>query len=226
MTGVYLEAGRRRVFACAWEWPGSCRSGRDEQAALSALTAAAPRYTVVCAAAGAAFDPAAAVTCLDVIERVRGTATTDFGALDVPPGLDAEPVSGQDARRQAALVEAAWGLFDQVAAAPGELRKGPRGGGRDRAAIVEHVLQTEVLHARMLGLRKRPFPPGDWQAAMRIRGLILAALQAGGAADTGAVPPGGSGRRASSPAVPPGTPWTTPGRSRTGSHRNDRHISA
>jgi hypothetical protein len=116
--------GSRRVFACAWDWPGWCRSGRED-AALSALKAAAPRYAVVCAA-GAAFDPAAAR--LDITERVAGTATTDFGALDVPPGLDGEPLSGSDARRQAALVEAAWAVFDQVADFPGELRKGPRGG--------------------------------------------------------------------------------------------------
>lgn len=188
MTGVYLEMGRRRVFACAWEWPGWCRSGRAEEAAVSALKAAAPRYAEVCVKAGVAFDPAATVARLDIIERVPGSATTDFGALDVPPGLDDEPVSGQDARRQAALVETAWALFDEVAAATGELRKGPRGGGRDRAAIVEHVLQTEVLHARMLGLRQRPFTPGDAQAAARVRGLILAAIEAGGAARQRAAP--------------------------------------
>lgn len=28
MTDVYLEAGKKRVFACAADWPGWCRSGR------------------------------------------------------------------------------------------------------------------------------------------------------------------------------------------------------
>ena len=30
-TDVYLELGTKRVFACALEWPGWCRGGRDEQ---------------------------------------------------------------------------------------------------------------------------------------------------------------------------------------------------
>lgn len=34
MTDVYLEAGTKRVFACAADWPGWCRSGRDEEQAL------------------------------------------------------------------------------------------------------------------------------------------------------------------------------------------------
>lgn len=136
MTDVYLEVGKRRVFACAWGWPGWCRAGRTEDAALSALKAAAPRFAVVCALAGAAFDADAAVARLNVLERVRGSATTDFGALDVPPALDGEPVTGHDAQRLAALAEAAWSVFDDVAAAaPADLRKGPRGGGRDRDSI-------------------------------------------------------------------------------------------
>lgn len=34
---VYIEAGKKRVFAGAIDWPGWCRSGHDEQAALQAL---------------------------------------------------------------------------------------------------------------------------------------------------------------------------------------------
>ena len=49
------------------------------------------------------------------------------------------------------------------------LRKGPRGGGRDRDQIVAHVRETEVLHARMLGLRERPFTPEDVAAVERVR---------------------------------------------------------
>jgi hypothetical protein len=71
-------------------------------------------------------------------------------------------------------------VFGQAAgAAPPALRKGPRGGGRDRDAIVDHVLQTEVLHARMLGLPHRPFPPADSAAAARVRADILAGEASG-----------------------------------------------
>jgi hypothetical protein len=117
------------------------------------------------------------VSRFQIIERVAGSATTDFGALDVCADLDREPITRQDADRLTALVEAAWNIFGQVAtAAPPALRKGPRGGGRDRDAILDHVLQTEVLHAQTLGLKHRPFPPGDTAPAARVRADILAAI--------------------------------------------------
>ena len=81
------------------------------------------------------------------------------------------------------LIETAWDLFEQTAAvAPPVLRKGPRGGGRDRDQIVAHVRETEVLHARMLGLRERPFPPQETAAAGRVRARILAEIRVGAAA--------------------------------------------
>lgn len=148
MTGVYLEIGKRKVFACARDWPGWARAGRGEDAALVALEAAAPRFAVVCARAGMPFDGPSAVAHFEIVARVAGSATTDFGALDVCADLDREPLTRQDAARLAALVEAAWNVFGQAAsAAPPALRKGSRGGGRDRDAIVDHVLQTELLHA-------------------------------------------------------------------------------
>ncbi len=183
MTAVYLEVGAKRVFACAAEWPGWCRSGRDEERALEALAAAASRYAVLAALAGIQFDPVTEVDCIAIAERVPGSATTDFGALDVAPALDAEPATAQEAGRLAALVETAWDYFEQTAAAaPPVLRKGPRGGGRDRDQIIGHVHETEVLHARMLGLKERPFPAGDAAAVARVRAAILAEIRAGAAA--------------------------------------------
>ena len=179
VTGVYLEAGTKRVFACAVDWPGWCRSGRGEEQALAALAAAVSRYAVVPALAGLAFDPAGEVDCIEIAERVTGTGTTDFGALDVAPALDRGPGTAQQAERLAALVETAWDYFEQTAAAgPAVLRKGPRGGGRDRDQIIEHVRETEVLHARMLGLAERRFPAGDVTAVARVRAAILAEIRA------------------------------------------------
>ena len=181
MTEVYLEAGKRSVFACAPQWPGWCRPGRGEEAALAALAAAAPRYAELCARAGLPFDPAEVTANFEVLERVTGSATTDFGALDVAPALDGEPVAAQEAERLATLIETAWDLFEQTAAvAPPVLRKGLRGGGRDRDQIVAHVRETEVLHARMLGLKERPFPPED-AAVARVRARILAEIRVGAA---------------------------------------------
>ncbi len=34
---IYLEIGSQRVFAGAPDWPGWCRSGKDEEAAVRAL---------------------------------------------------------------------------------------------------------------------------------------------------------------------------------------------
>jgi len=191
MTGVYLEAGTKRVFACAVDWPGWCRSGGGEEQALEALAIAASRYAVLATLAGIPFDPVTEVDCIAIAERVTGSATTDYGALDVAPALDSEPSTADQAQRLAALVETAWDYFEQTAAAaPPVLRKGPRGGGRDRDQIIEHVRKTEVLHARMLGLAERPFPAGDLAAVARIRAGILAEIRATAAAPA----PAGLGR--------------------------------
>ena len=58
------------------------------------------------------------------------------------------------ARGLAGPVTAAWAAFDDVAAAsPAELRKGPRGGGRDRDKLIGHVIGAETAYARKLGVR-------------------------------------------------------------------------
>ena len=41
---VYLEIGKKRTFAGVIDWPGWCRSGRDEGSALQALLEYGPRY--------------------------------------------------------------------------------------------------------------------------------------------------------------------------------------
>jgi hypothetical protein len=115
----------------------------------------------------------------EIAESVVGTATTDFGALDAAPAVDSKAVTAQQAERVRALTVAAWDLFEETAAAaPAVLRKGPRGGGRDRDAMIAHVRETEVLHARMLGLKERPFTPGDSAAVLTLRAKILTEIGA------------------------------------------------
>jgi hypothetical protein len=142
---VYLEIGDKRTFACAIDWPGWCRIGRDEGAALAALAGSAQRYAGVLHAAGLLFEPPADPSAFAVVERLRGNSTTDFGAPDAIPSLDTRPIADADVRRFQALLRAYWRAFDAaVAAASGkELRKGPRGGGRDVDGIVRHVLGAE-----------------------------------------------------------------------------------
>ena len=43
----YAKLGAKKVFACSVDFPGWCRSGKDEEAALEALADYAPRYAEV-----------------------------------------------------------------------------------------------------------------------------------------------------------------------------------
>ena len=182
---VYLEVGAKRVFAGALEWPGWIRSARAEDQALDALAGAAGRYAPVAALAGLALPSArqGASAQFEVVERIGGNATTDFGAPSAIPEADARPLTAEQAKRVADLVAACWTYFDRVvAAAPAELRKGPRGGGRDRDKVVAHVTEAEAAYAAKLGIRRRDLPPGDGDPASAVRAALLEVL---GTASTG-----------------------------------------
>ncbi|GAC1364721.1 MAG: hypothetical protein NVSMB32_07550 [Actinomycetota bacterium] len=174
-VAVYLEQGTKRAFAAAYEWPGWCRAGKTEELALAALAAAAPRYAPVAALAGLTPPEGS----FEVLERVPGSATTDFGAPAAVPPRDAEPLDGPGAARMAALLAASWACLDQVAAAaPAELRKGPRGGGRDRDRVLQHVLGAESGYARLIGLRLPEPQVGDPEGISAARAAILGVLGA------------------------------------------------
>src|SRR6266487_4024345 len=95
-AAIYLECGKKRVFACSLEWPGWCRLGKDEEAALEELAAYVPRYAPVVKLAGARF-PANAAGAFDITERLPGSATTDFGAPAAVPAADLEPLASDRA---------------------------------------------------------------------------------------------------------------------------------
>jgi len=177
-TAVFLEVGKKKVFACALDWPGWSRSGMTEEEALEALAAYAPRYAVVAKQAKVAF-PARAGENLKVVERLPGSATTDFGAPGEVADADAKRATGVQAKRLTALVTASWAVLDRVAAgAPAELRKGPRGGGRDRDKMVDHVLGAETAYARKLGVKHRQPAIDDAAAIAALRDDIVAVLRA------------------------------------------------
>ena len=113
-TDVYLEVGSKKVFASAAGWPGWCRAGKTEDAALEALADYASRYRVVCDEAGIRF-PAKAGDNLVVAGKVKGSATTDFGAPGAIRPHDDDPVKAAEAKRMAALVEASWAVLAAVA---------------------------------------------------------------------------------------------------------------
>lgn len=174
---VLLEQTSRRVFASALDWPGWVRSGRDDEAALAALAAYAARYATVAGAAGYPLPGSGAELALDVVERAPGNATTAFGAPDVRAQLDARQTDTAEGARLAALLTSAWEVLDRIAAdAPAELRKGPRGGGRDRDAVVAHVLGAENAYSRTIGLRVPEPVLGDAAAIATQRSAIRTLL--------------------------------------------------
>jgi hypothetical protein len=176
-TRVYVEVGKQRVFASAADWPGWARAGKDEKLALEALAAAAPRYAAVAKAARIAFAPAAGFV---VVERLPGNATTDFGAPGAIAKDESRRLTKKEAGRLSALVAATWTVLDRVVEkAPASLRKGPRGGGRDRDPMFEHVLAAETMYARKLGLRLKEPTAADAAAVREHRNAIVAGLRAG-----------------------------------------------
>jgi len=149
LVDVYLEVGTKRVFAAALEWPGWCRSAKSEEHALDSLAAYAERYAAVAREAGVVFPYTRAMP-FHVVERLPGTAGyTDFGAPGAVATRDGDPLNAPEATRLAVLVQAAWVVFERVAAmAPAELRKGPRGGGRDRDQVCHFVRFLGHRHSR------------------------------------------------------------------------------
>ena len=156
MTGpidVYLEIGKKRTFAGAIDWPGWCRSGRDEASALQALIDYGPRYGKVLRTGQFKFQSPTDGSAFSIVERLEGNATTDFGAPDLAPSIDAKRVSETELQRFEAILKSCWKAFDQaVKSAKGkELQKGPRGGGREVESIIQHVLGSDGSYLSTLG---------------------------------------------------------------------------
>jgi hypothetical protein len=173
---VYLEVGKKKVFAVSLAWPGWARSGKDEESALDALASYAPRYAVIASAAELKFP--ASASAFEVVERIPGDGATDFGVPGKLASTDSEVPTAREVAKLAALVSASWQVFDKVSAvSPEELRKGPRGGGRDRDKMIAHVIESEAAYARQLGVKHRPPALGDTGAITALRDDILGALR-------------------------------------------------
>lgn len=175
---VYVETGSKKVFASAADWPGWSRSGRTEEAALATLADYADRYAIVASRAGLPIARGIADT-IEVVDRVQGDASTDFGVPGRTHDGERARVTPARAKRFAALLQASWDLLEAEAKnAPEHLRKGPRGGGRDRNKLMEHVIGAEAGYARQLGI-KHPQPAlGDAEALAALRADLLAVIGA------------------------------------------------
>ena len=160
---VMVERGKKkRTVACAFDWSGWDRSGKTEEAALQVLEAYRPRYAKVAALAGLS-DEFGVAGELTVVERLEGIGMTDYYGLSGRAAApEQEQMTEPECERKIALLRASWTSFDDVAArvSPG-LRKGPRGGGRERDEIIDHVNRNEIEDfAKKVGVRS---PPDAWR---------------------------------------------------------------
>ena len=173
---VYLEAGQKKVIAGAIEWPGWTRIGKDETSALQALVDYGPRYAAAMKLGKVEFTAPDSLDALSVVERLKGGPATDFGVPDLAPDADMRPLDEAGLVRLQGIIEACWRALDKAArAAEGkELRKGPRGGGREVEDILRHVMESEGGHLSRLVLKVSPIKdesPAEYQA--RVRPLVL-----------------------------------------------------
>jgi hypothetical protein len=152
-----IERGpkEKRSVAFGIDWPGWSRGARSAELALEMLESYRKRYRPVAGLAGMAreFDAAGP---LDLVEDRVGTGSTDFYGMSFAPSTaEHARLDEPELERRITLLRACWAFFDSVAARVSpEMRKGPRGGGRDRNRIVRHTIRTESEEfAKQVGLR-------------------------------------------------------------------------
>lgn len=185
---VYLETGQKRTVAGAVDWPGWCRIAKDEASALQALVDYGPRYALVLNPAGIHFQAPADGSVFAVAERLAGNATTDFGVPGLIPQADHAAVSPAEQERLQALLLACWQALERAVqgAAGKTLRKGPRGGGRETEAIMQHVIGAERAYLDRLGWKRNSEnEPGQ---ADTLPGIRQAAQQGLAASTMGQLP--------------------------------------
>jgi hypothetical protein len=93
---------------------------------------------------------------LEIVEDRVGTGSTDFWGISFSPSAAEQgPMDEAEFERAITLLQASWAFFDGLAArVSAEMRKGPRGGGRDRDRIISHTIRTESEDfAARVGLR-------------------------------------------------------------------------
>ena len=153
---VTLEIGPKgkKVVAVAPDWPGLERGAKTGEAAIERLQSYLPRYAQVAKLAGMEAE-FAAITTVDVVERYPGTGSTDFWGISFAfSGIDRQDMSSEELERELTLMQACWAFFDDVRSrVSAEMRKGPRGGGRDRDHIVRHTIGVEQEWAEKVGVR-------------------------------------------------------------------------
>jgi hypothetical protein len=145
----------KRSVAFSLDWPGWNRGEKTAELALETLESYRARYRPIADLAGMAreFDAAGP---LEVVEDRVGPGSVDFWGISFSASsTEHGPLSDAEFDHKIKLMRACWTFFDGVAARVSpEMRKGPRGGGRDRNRIIRHTIRTESEDfAKQVGLR-------------------------------------------------------------------------
>lgn len=194
---VYLEVGKKKTFAGAIDWPGWCRAGKDKETALQALLDYGPRYEHVLHATQLGFEVPASTSAFVVVERLKGNATTDFGAPGIAPSVDSKSVSPGELQRLETILKACWQAFDAIVetASGKSLRTGPRGGGRQVEAMIRHLLESDKGYVNQAGWKFQEDEKGSLdQRLERTRYEIINALRASARGEIPAKGPRGGTR--------------------------------
>jgi hypothetical protein len=156
---IAVEVGPRgkKFAAIAPDWPGLERGAASEDAAIDRLRSYLSRYADI-AQLAKLDEEFAASTNIRVVERYPGTGSTDFWGVSFGfTKFDEKKMTGEQLHRELTLMRACWTYFDAVrAGVSAEMKRGPRGGGRDRDRIVRHTLGAEQDWAKKIGIRVPP----------------------------------------------------------------------
>lgn len=165
-----LEVAAKRSFASALDWPGWSRSGRSPEDARASLLEYAGRYAAVANAARIPFASPTDIEELEVVERLPGNRTTEFGAPSAIAAAERDDPGPDELARLVALLEGAWAAFDAAArSAEGTvLATGLRGGGRALEAMRSHVRDAEAAYLSRLGSRAPSASAEDVDRPMRL----------------------------------------------------------
>jgi len=152
-----LESGpkAKRFVAFALDWPGWSRGAKGADLALETLESYRERYRPIAEIAGMAGEFEAAGP-LEITEERVGTGSTDFWGISFSPSsTEHGPMTDAEFDRAITLLRSCWEFFDGVAARVSpEMRRGPRGGGRNRDQIIRHTIRNESEEfAKQVGIR-------------------------------------------------------------------------
>ncbi len=172
---VVVEVAPKKSFVSALDWPGWSRGAKTPELALTAFVDYGPRYLRVAERAGVELAPPASIDDLEVVERLEGGSSTEFGIPSIPAASE-EDLRPAELDRSVAILRAVWAAFDAAAdeARGVMLATGPRGGGRTLEKMIGHVREAEVAYLGQLGSK----PPPDPDDLGAVRAAFLATLLA------------------------------------------------